>query len=119
MHMQRVRSFSIVPGDPPADVLENPSISRWNPNLLLLRVTLPFILPTFVLSLESFSWFSVATKWQGMKTEHLASWSRDSPKLLQQAQIVAVSPGFHELAVCETKDVNRCIGDVLAGRRKT
>src|SRR5260370_6633364 len=44
---------------------------------------------------------------------------RDGPKLLHQAQIVAVGPGFHELAVCKAKDVDRGLADVFAGRRKT
>ncbi len=45
--------------------------------------------------------------------------SRDGSKLLHQAQIVSVGPDFHDLAGGYTKDVNRCIGDVLASRRKT
>src|SRR5260370_28728924 len=45
--------------------------------------------------------------------------SRDGPKLLHQAQIVSVGPGFHELAVCKAKDVDRGLADVLASRRKT
>jgi hypothetical protein len=44
--------------------------------------------------------------------------SRDDPKLLHQAHIVSAGPVFHKLAIRETKDVNRCSGDVLASRRK-